>query len=149
MPALPMKFAPLRSVGAAVLAICLLLAGTGCSAESSDLSLAGQGPKIVTGTPAGSDTASAADAAGTLVTASGGCLHLQDGAETILLIFPEGSEPLTDGQPGVRLSGGELLVGQDIAVSGNYAALDEDEARDITSCRPGDRVLVVSQAAQR
>lgn len=86
---------------------------------------------------------------GTLSVANGGCFHLDEGGgQQYLLVFPQGSETLIDGRPGIQVQGQQYFVGDEVAFGGGFRTLDDAERQSVADCQPDGEVFMVQSLTE-
>lgn len=141
-PSNPLRIAALAALATMGLAACV--GGTG----PSGLTLTKGIPRAVIGdyTLGGPAQSGAGD--GKLLVAEGGCFRLDSGGgQKYLLVFPQGTEILTEGQPGVQLDGKRYLVGSETTFGGGYRKLTSAERHSAAACQPDGEVFFIQALA--
>ncbi len=134
---------PIRIAALAALATAGLTACTG-GAGHSGLTLTEGNPRAVIGDYALDGASQAGEGQGTLLISAGGCLRLDaGGGQEYLLVFPQGTEILSDGRPGVQIQGKRYLVGDEATFGGGYRTLDNAEQHSVADCQPEGEAFLI------
>ncbi|MGO2053134.1 hypothetical protein CQ019_05550 [Arthrobacter sp. MYb229] len=137
--------------GALLAAAQITLCACSSSEGASSLSLTSGTPRaVVDGQSADAQGAPAGEGEGELLVGPGGCFALDgdDGAPA-LLVFPEATQVLTDGWPGLALADEQYLVGNDVLFSGGYRKLDSAEREAVSACQPQGEAFFVQAPAEK
>lgn len=134
---------PIRIAALAALATAGLTACTG-GAGHNGLTLTEGNPRAVIGDYTLDGASQGGEGQGKLTIANGGCLRLDSGGgQEYLLVFPHGTEMLSNGRPGVDIQGKRYLVGDEATFGGGYRTLDNAEHHSVADCQPDGEVFVV------
>ena len=144
------RVTPLRA-GALLAAALFALCACSSSEGASSLNLTSGTPRaVVDGQSADAQGVQAGEGEGELLVGPGGCFALDgDDGPPALLVFPEATQVLTDGWPGLAIADEQYLVGNDVLFSGGYRKLDAAEREAVSACQPQGEAFFVQVPAEK